>query len=135
MEKIYSKAEPSRLLHLIYRKEDFVKGRTNAVEDENYLQCALLNLKAGHTFKPHRHLYKIVQKVFPQESWIVLKGKVKCIFYDITDEIIAEPILEEGDVSFSLTGGGHNYLILEDAIVAEYKVGPYFGVEQDKVFI
>lgn len=124
------------LLHMIYRKEDFVEGRTNAVSDEHYLQCALLNLKAGHTFKPHRHIFKNSVRSFPEESWIVMKGKVKCIFYDIKgNEPIAEPILEEGDVSFSLIGGGHNYLIMENAVVAEFKAGPYLGIEQDKKFI
>ncbi len=136
MEKIYSKIQPDKLLHMVYRKADFVEGRVNAVEDENFLQCALLNLKTGHTFKPHRHIFKSVGQVFPQESWVVLKGRVKCIFYDIRgNKPIAEPILEEGDVSFSLTGGGHNYLILEDAVVTEFKCGPYYGIQQDKVFI
>ena len=65
----------------------------------------------------------------------IIKGKVKCIFYDVDDTIISEPILYEGDISFTF-GGGHNYLILEDdTIVYEYKTGPYYGQKIDKTFI
>jgi hypothetical protein len=91
----------------------------------------------GKTFKPHKHIEK--ERNYPnkiaQESWVVIKGRVKCKFYDIDDTLIAEPILEAGDASFTLYGG-HNYEILEDAtIVYEYKTGPYEGQELDKVFI
>ena len=54
---------------------------------------------------------------------------------DIDDNIIAEPILKEGDASFTLYGG-HTYEILEDnTLVYEYKTGPYEGQKLDKVFI
>ena len=46
-----------------------------------------------------------------------------------------EPILEQGDASFTLEGG-HNYQILEDnTLVYEYKTGPYEGQKLDKVFL
>ena len=89
----------------------------------------------GTTFKAHKHI--IVEKTtnIAQESWLVIKGSVKCIFYDLDDKIIAEPILYPGDCSMTFRGG-HNYLILEDdTIVYEYKTGPYLGIEMDKKFI
>ena len=53
----------------------------------------------------------------------------------IIEAIIAEPVLEPGDASFTLEGG-HTYTILEDdTLVYEYKTGPYEGQELDKVFI
>ena len=135
MEKIYSQRELFKLLHIIVRKKDFIKGRVEVVEANQYIQCSLLNLDKGHTFKPHKHIYKEVERVFPQESWCVVEGSVKCIFYDIDNNIIAERDLNSGDASFSL-GGGHNYLVLEDNTkVFEYKVGPYLGQEKDKEFI
>ena len=74
-------------------------------------------------------------KVIAQESWVVIKGKVKCIFYDINHEILCTPILEAGDCSITLEGG-HTYEILEDdTVVYEYKTGPYEGQELDKTFI
>ena len=136
MEKIYSKKDPSKLLHIIVRKEDIVEGRTEVVSEENFIQCALLNMPKDKTFKPHKHIWKErTRNVIAQESWIVIKGSVKCIFYDIDDQLLEEPILYPGDASFTLEGG-HNYLILEDnTIVYEYKTGPYEGQALDKTFI
>lgn len=136
MEKIYSKVDPSKLLHLIVRKDDITPGRQDVISEENFIQCSILNMEEGKTFKPHKHIWKErTRNVIAQESWIVVQGSVKCIFYDIDDTIIAEPILKVGDASFTLEGG-HNYYILEDnTLVYEYKTGPYEGQKLDKTFI
>jgi hypothetical protein len=109
-------------------------GREDIVSEENFIQCSKLNMEKGKTFKPHKHIWK--QRNLPviaQESWVVIQGRVQCIFYDLDDTIIATPILEVGDASFTLQGG-HNYLILEDdTLVYEYKTGPYYGHAMDKV--
>lgn len=136
MEKIYSKVQPDTLLHMVVRKSDMQPGRQDLVSEENYIQCSALNLKGGTTFKPHKHIWKErAANVIAQESWIVIQGSVKCVFYDLDNTIIAEPILQVGDVSFTLQGG-HNYVILEDdTLVYEYKTGPYEGQALDKTFI
>jgi hypothetical protein len=136
MEKIYSKIEPNKLLHIIVRKDDMKSGRMDIVPEDNFIQCSILNLDEGKTFKPHKHIWKERKRnVIAQESWIVIEGSVKCTFYDIDNTIIAEPILYMGDASFTLEGG-HNYLILEDkTLVYEYKTGPYEGQSLDKTFI
>jgi hypothetical protein len=65
----------------------------------------------------------------------LFKGKIKAILYDIDDSIICEEILESGDCSITFCAG-HNYESLEDgSLVYEFKTGPYFGQEKDKVFI
>ena len=93
-------------------------------------------MKKNTTFKPHKHIYKQGEKeVIAQESWVIIKGKVKVIMYDLDDTIIHEPILNAGDTSITFRGG-HNYLALEeDTIVYEYKTGPYKGQENDKIII
>lgn len=136
MEKIYSKIN-GQLLHQIIRLKEITSGRINLSEDDKYIQCAALNLPKNQTFKPHKHNAnpRNEQNYIPQESWCVIKGSVKCIFYDIDNNIIAEPILNAGDASFTYFGG-HNYFILEDnTIVYEYKTGPYLGQSLDKTFI
>jgi hypothetical protein len=134
MEKIYSKIKPSVLLHLVYRLNE-VDGRTNIAPDEEFLQLASIKMKKGQTFKAHKHIILEKKTDIAQESWLVIKGSVKCIFYDLDDKIIAEPILYPGDCSMTFRGG-HNYLILEeDTIVYEYKTGPYMGQQLDKVFL
>lgn len=136
MEKIYSKVDPEKLLHIIVRKEDLTPGRVEVVPEDHFIQCALLNMEEGKTFRPHKHIWKErTRNVIAQESWIVVQGSVRCTFFDIDDQLIAEPTLHPGDASFTLEGG-HTYTILEDnTLVYEYKTGPYEGQALDKTFL
>jgi cupin fold WbuC family metalloprotein len=136
MEKIYSKMQPDKLLHVIVRRTDITPGRNEVIPEQHFIQCALLNMEEGKTFKPHKHIWKPRKHmVIAQESWIVIQGSVKCTFFDLDNQIIAEPILYPGDASFTLEGG-HTYTILEnDTLVYEYKTGPYEGQSMDKTFI
>lgn len=136
MEKIYSKINPEKLLHIIVRKEDIKPGRVDIVPEDNFIQCSILNMENGKTFKPHKHIKKQrTHNMIAQESWVVIQGSVQCFFYDTDDTIIQTPVLYPGDSSFTLEGG-HNYLILEDnTLVYEYKTGPYEGQIFDKTFI
>jgi cupin fold WbuC family metalloprotein len=136
MIQYFSKIDPQKLLHVIVRKEDLTPGRVEVVPEDNFIQCALLNMEKGKTFKPHRHIFKErTRNVIAQESWIVVQGSVKCIFYDLDNSVLVEPILNPGDASFTLEGG-HTYTILEDnTLVYEYKTGPYEGQALDKIFL
>jgi hypothetical protein len=136
MNKIFSKVEEGKLLHIINRFDE-ISGRNEIVPENNFIQCATLKMPKGKTFPPHKHIIKerhYLEQI-AQESWVVIKGSVKCFFYDIDDTIIAIEILNSGDASFTLYGG-HTYEILEDdTIVYEYKTGPYEGQKLDKKFI
>lgn len=136
LKKYYSSTNPDILLHIVCNTADINDARTDVVDDDEFLQLAILKLPQGKTFVPHKHIYKEVPSVaIAQESWVVLKGSVLAIFYDLNDEIIAKQVLQSGDVSITLNGG-HNYEILEeDTLVLEYKTGPYYGQKLDKVFI
>jgi len=137
MQKIYSKVEPEKLLHIIVRKDDFKPGRQDIVEENQFIQCSILQMEEGKTFKPHKHIWKErTRNVIAQESWVVIQGSVQPIFYDLDDTIIdVDIVLNAGDASFTLEGG-HNYLILEEGtLVYEYKTGPYEGQSLDKTFI
>jgi len=136
MYKIYSKIEPDKLLHIVNRLSD-IEGRQDIVPVDHFIQCATLKMKNGKTFPPHKHITKDrhYSRQIAQESWVVIRGSVRCKFYDLDDTLIADPILNPGDASFTLYGG-HTYEILEeDTIVYEYKTGPYEGQALDKVFI
>lgn len=136
MEKIYSKIEPEKLLHFVVRKDDFKSGRQDIVDESQFIQCSMLQMESGKTFKPHKHIWKErKQNVIAQESWVIIRGSVQAMFYDLDDTLIQNIVLKEGDASFTLEGA-HNYLILEDdTLVYEYKTGPYEGQENDKRFI
>ena len=135
MKQIFSKTEPGLLLHQVFRYNQISNEREDIVPENEFLQLAILKMQKGKTFKPHKHIIKEKTTNIAQESWIVIKGSVKCIFYDIDDNIIEEIMLEKNDLSMTFRGG-HNYEILEnDTIVYEFKTGPYLGIEFDKKFI
>jgi len=140
MEIIFSRVDEGRILHMVKRLKEVEQQdvfRVDVVPPENFIQCSALNMKKGKTFKPHKHITKerSYKNQIAQESWIVVKGSVKCVFYDLDDTVVAEPVLYPGDVSFTLAGG-HNYMVLEDGtIVYEYKTGPYEGRQLDKTFL
>lgn len=137
MEKFYSRVNPEALLHQVHRLDEVTAGRKDLVHQRQYLQCAILNLDQHTTFRPHKHIWTIndSSERIPQESWVVIRGRVQCTFYDLDDTVIGMPILGPGDASFTFQGG-HNYYILEpDTVVYEYKTGPYRGVELDKEFL
>lgn len=135
MDRIYSKVEDGLLLHMIYRKQDFI-GRTEVIDPENFLQLATLELKKDQTFKPHQHIWKDGPKrVKAQESWVVIQGVVEFMMYDLDGTFIVSDFLYPGDASITLHGG-HTYKArTKDVLVYEFKTGPYTGQENDKVFI
>ncbi len=136
MIKFYSKIKKEMLLHAVSRCSD-IQGRINLIPEDNFIQCSALKMEKGKTFPPHKHIFKDrrYKEQIAQESWVVIKGSVRCIFYDIDDSILASPVLYPGDASFTLYGG-HTYEVLEeDTIVYEYKTGPYEGQKMDKEFI
>ena len=140
MENIYSKLEPSRILHIIHRKQDFYQiedgFRRNVVGEKEFIQLGAMQFDKGKTFAPHQHVWKAgEEKVIAQESWVVIKGSVKCSFFDTDGSLLKEPVLNVGDCSITLAGG-HTYSILdENTFVYEYKTGPYKGTKSDKVFL
>lgn len=132
---IYSKVDPKLLLHIINKQSMISAKRTDLVHSTEFLQVGCFTLNNGKTFKPHKHIPINRNTTITQESWVIIRGKIKAILYDIDDTIIHEEILESGDCSITLKGG-HNYECLEDdTVVYEYKTGPYNGQEADKTFI
>lgn len=132
--KIYSKIDPSKLLHMIVRYVP--EGRTNLCPDEQFLQCASLRLPKGTTFRAHKHIWRWFDDDYiPQESWVVIRGTVIALLYDIDGTLLGSEALRYGEASFTFEGG-HSYTICtNDSLIFEYKTGPYLGQETDKTFL
>ncbi len=134
--KIYSRIDKDKLLHIIQRFYD-IEGRTDVAPEDQFIQLATLRMEKGKTFRPHQHIWKPAprEQVIAQESWVVIKGSVKCHLYDTDGELLKEVVIRQGDCSMTFEGG-HTYTILEDdTVVYEYKTGPYTGQANDKVFL
>lgn len=133
---IYSKISPTEILHIIQRKKDIEQGRKDLVESDQFIQVATINAPHGTTYQPHRHVFqsRSEENYIPQESWVVISGMVEVILYDLDNKILHTDILEPGDCSITLNGG-HNYRMLQDSIVYEFKTGKYLGQQKDKVML
>ena len=140
MEIIYSKIKPNKILHIVHRANEFYNiqdgHRQDIIDPHEFIQLPALKMQKGKTFLPHQHIWKDGEKkVIAQESWVIIKGMVKCSFFDIDGRLLKEPVLKVGDCSITLAGG-HSYTILkEDTLVYEYKTGPYKGPKNDKVLL
>ena len=135
VETIFSKIDSSVMLHQIFKPSKNTLGRVNISPEKESLQAAFINLSMNQTFKPHKHILYSREMPMAQESWIVIRGKVKVIHYDLDDKIIKETILLPGECTITYRGG-HNYLSLEEnTLVYEMKTGPYKGIDKDKTFI
>lgn len=138
MEKIYSKINRDKLLHVIWRKNDGDKGKMNFIlpEGECLQGTAATLIPCGHTFGgPHKHLPLERNTNKTQEAFIMISGSMEMILCDTDDSIIAKSVLKEGDCYFYLEGG-HSFKTLEDdALFYEIKSGPYYGRDKDKTQI
>ena len=139
MKAIFSKLDPSKLLHLVRTRQELKGQETNRVDlspTHQFLQVASLKLPKDQTFKAHQHLWrKGEEKIIPQESWVVIDGVVQAFFYDTDGKLLASETLMNGDISITFEGG-HNYLIqAENTLVYEFKSARYYGQQIDKVFI
>jgi len=126
----------NKVIHKVIKPNLDEAGRLELVEPNHFIQCAYLRMDKGKTFRPHKHIWKepSFDKMIAQESWVVIRGSVKVLFYDTDMTLLETHVLNAGDSSFTLEGG-HTYEILEDdTLVYEYKTGPYEGQEKDKVF-
>jgi hypothetical protein len=130
------------LLHEVIRpsavKEPVLElNRVDFSEPKEFLQGALIEIPANHSFRPHVHLERerSFSNLRAQESWVVIRGEVSVDYYSDNGVLLITENLRAGDVTITFRGG-HGYRTLtSDAIVYEFKSGPYEGLEIDKVFI
>jgi mannose-6-phosphate isomerase-like protein (cupin superfamily) len=137
MEKIYSICSPEILNHMIFRREDLSSlnvGRLDLSENSEFLQLAAMRIPDQISFPAHTHLDRrpSFDSLRAQEAWVVISGIVQVDYYDGDDSFQQSFQLLPGDVSVTFYGG-HGYSINKgEALVYEFKSGPYEGKEIDK---
>lgn len=112
-------------------------NRIDFSDAKEFLQGAIIEMPANHSFRAHVHLER--ERSFPnlraQESWVVIMGQVEVDYFTDSGDFITTEVLGSGDITISFRGG-HGYRTLtSDALVYEFKSGPYEGVQVDKSFI
>lgn len=135
MFKILSKLDGKILLHIVFKKSDF-SGRMNLIDETEFLQVSTIATGVKNDYRPHIHLFKSVEfsESVAQEAWVVIQGRVVVDYFDLDGSFLETQILEPGDCSITLYGG-HGYHTSHNAIVYEFKTGPYLGIDKDKKFI
>lgn len=134
--------ESGVLLHEILRptKRDsqiLELNRIDFSDPKEFLQGAIIEMPANHSFRAHVHLERerSFSNLRAQESWVVLMGQVEVDYFTDSAVFITTEVLGAGDITISFRGG-HGYRTLtSDALVYEFKSGPYEGLEIDKTFI
>ena len=139
INKIYSKVNPSLILHIIYTNdkidEKISSKKVNSLtEPEHCLQVMAFEMPAGTKSNPHKHNIQERRTTQTHEALLLLKGSIELFIYDIDDSFVDKKILNEGDC-YVIINGGHNIQTLGDVKFFEFKNGPYYGPEKDKTNI
>lgn len=111
--------------------------RIDFSDPDEFLQGAVIRIPENFSFRPHVHLERSrrFENLRAQETWVVMRGTVEVDYFTDENSFIKTVELQAGDISITFRGG-HGYRTKSsDALVYEFKSGPYEGVEVDKRFI
>jgi len=135
MLEFYASSNPKRLTHKIFTASDF-EGRKNIVSPEEFLQVSAIALSENEEFKAHVHDWKecSISETVAQEAWVVIAGEIEAYLYDDLEALVGVATLKPGDCCITLHGG-HKYKANSEAVVYEFKSGPYLGDLLDKHYI
>jgi len=122
-------------LHCIYRLKDLDGARFDFTSEDKYLQGALMKMDAGKSFRNHKHIKCERHTDMTQETWVIIRGSVQVDYYNEDAKFMGTEILTDGDCTITFAGGHKYSCIKDDTIVYEFKNGPYFGPDADKVLI
>ena len=101
------------------------------------MQLCYLNLNKKNEFLAHKHFWKPnnKKKIIVQDSWVLIKGSAKVLFYDLDDKFLTSKTLKPGDVSITFAGGHKLDILKNDTIIYEHKNGPYEGQQKDLKYL
>ena len=130
IEKIYSKQNPSQVLHIVVDTKKVIEQRQDLTPSDQWVQVSLIPLVGGQKIRPHFHQRRddnIPKATITQESWFVIRGSIFVRLYDVDQTVIYESNLNEGFMLITFYGGHSMEALDRGAIVMETKNGPYSG--------
>lgn len=132
MKKIYSKIEPAKLICNFLKFSEITNKRCDISPEEEFIQVSGRILEKDFIVPAHKHNFQKRETNLTQETWIVIKGKLKAKFFDLDDKFLDEIIMNDGDC-IAIFRGGHQLEVLdENTYFYEVKNGPYNGIQKDK---
>jgi hypothetical protein len=133
--RIYSKVDPDQIILSFFGSKDLSSLREDVSPKKEFLQVAGMKLEKGFRIKAHKHKNLERRSLITQESWLVFSGKINAKFFDLDDTPIYECDLGAGDCVVVFRGGHLFEVLEENTIFYEFKNGPYFGAEKDRILI
>ena len=126
---IYSKINPEHLLHCIANSLELGNSRTDISAPDQFLQVSVIPLRAGKHITPHIHDLRGPSPgaTITQESWVVLRGKIRIRLFDLDRAFLHEDELLPGFLLVTYNGGHSLECLDEDSVMLEFKNGPYIG--------
>ena len=124
--------DKDKIISIIYRDEDWVKGLNFITPDEMFVQVGSWWYEKGKVLDKHVHkdFDRVAKRT--QECVYVRRGSMRVTLF--TEELIEFKTfdLKEGDLAV-FAYGGHGYEILEDDTqIIESNNGPFIDVDTDK---
>ena len=84
-----------------------------------------------HIIKPHLHKKRLTRISYTSEVILILKGRLRVDFYNLSKKYLLSKILKEKDI-IMLVHGGHGFKVLKNVEMIEIKQGPY-SLIKDKI--
>jgi hypothetical protein len=131
LNKIYSKCETGRLLHVILDTNEPFDSRLDLSDGKEWLQVSVLKLPATKKVNPHIHQPRqpnpSAAPGITQECWVVLRGEIKIRLFDLDQTPLHQQTLTQGSMLVTFYGGHALECGTEGAVRIECKNGPYLG--------
>ncbi len=131
MNKIYSKSEPGKLLHVIVDTNEPFDNRLDVSEISQWLQVSVIKIPAGKKVNPHIHQPRqpnpAASPGITQECWVVVRGELKIRLFDLDQALLHQQALSPGNLLVTFYGGHSLECQSEGAVMIECKNGPYLG--------
>ena len=130
--KVKTIQHEGKIISIVYRDEDWVKGLNFVTPDEMFVQVGSWWYDKGKVLAKHVHKDFDRSAMRTQECVYMRRGSMKVTLYSEALEELESFILLQGDLAV-FAYGGHGYEILEDDTqVIESKNGPFIDVSTDK---
>jgi len=120
-------------LAIIVRREFEPVATQFITADEHLQQVGFVKYARGGSIVPHLHKPLERHIVGTPETLVIRSGQVEVSLYDDRQALVAQRVLDPGDV-LVLMAGGHGFRILKDTVLLEIKQGPYTGLVEKERF-
>lgn len=132
--RIFSVNDPAVLLAVLFSPLG-IDNRIELTEPTGILQAAAIAIGDGVRVLPHKHNPVERLTIGTSESWVVMSGSIKLDLFDLDSSFIESWVLNPGAIAVTEKGGHSLTSLQSNTLVYEFKNGPYWGSDVDKLQI